>query len=157
MSLGQGADVADIAARGGYVLVEAGVGKGEGGRSGGGPAVILIATPGELAVALRAREILECEGTPTRVVSMPCAKWFEEQDAQYRESVLPAAVRVRVSVKSASALGWYVMLGAAGESPGLDQCGLSAPYQALHEQLGFAPERVAAQARSCLAQESRRG
>lgn len=129
-------------ARGGYVLAEAGAGT---------PEVILIATGSEVPIALRAREILEREGTPTRVVSMPCVEWFEEQDAEYRAAVLPRSVRARVSVEAGSSLGWYAMVGEAGESVGLDRFGLSAPYRSLYEQFGFTPERVAAHARSSLA------
>ncbi len=139
--------VDDGSTRGGYVLAEASVGDGT-------PEVILIATGGEVSVALRAREILEREGTPTRVVSMLCVRWFEAQDADYREAVLPRAVRVRVSVEAGAALGWYAM---AGELIGLDHCGLSAPHRTLYEQFGFTPERVAAHARSRLARARERG
>jgi len=133
---------AEGVAKGGYILAEAG---------GGTPEVILIATGSEVPIALRAREILEGEGTATRVVSMPCVEWFDEQDAGYREAVLPRGVRARVSVEAGSALGWYALVGEAGESVGLDRFGLSAPYQTLYEQFGFTPERVAAQARKSLA------
>ncbi|GAA0660900.1 transketolase [Kitasatospora atroaurantiaca] len=132
---------ADGVAKGGYVLAEAGAGT---------PEVILIATGSEVPIALRAREILEGEGTATRVVSMPCVEWFDEQDAEYRESVLPRGVRARVSVEAGSSLGWYALVGEAGESVGLDRFGLSAPYQTLYEQFGFTPDRVAAQARKSL-------
>src|SRR5690606_30729709 len=71
---------AEGTAKGGYVLAEA---------SGGTPEAILIATGSEVAIALAARERLEAEGTPTRVVSMPCVEWFRAQDAEYRQSVLP--------------------------------------------------------------------
>ncbi|MDH6123575.1 transketolase [Kitasatospora sp. GP82] len=137
-----GLAAAEGVARGGYVLAEA---------SGGTPEVILIATGSEVPIALRAREILQAEGTATRVVSMPCVEWFDEQDAEYRESVLPRGVRARVSVEAGSSLGWYALVGEAGESVGLDRFGLSAPYQTLYEQFGFTPERVAAHARSSLA------
>lgn len=133
--------------RGGYVLVEAASGR---------PEVILIATGGEVPVALRAREILEAGSVPTRVVAMPCQESFDGQSADYRESVLPKGVGARVSVASGSPLGWYALLGEAGVTAGPDRCGLSAPYQALYEQVGFAAERVAAQARRSLAAVSRR-
>ncbi|WP_441251426.1 transketolase-like TK C-terminal-containing protein [Kitasatospora sp. McL0602] len=140
---------ADSAARGGYVLVEAQAGAGF-------PEVILVATGAEVPVALRAREILEREGTPTRVVSMPCAVWFEAQDEEYRASVFPPEVPARVSVEAGASLGWYAMVGASGESVGLGRCGLSAPYQTLYEQLGFTAVRVAAHARSVLAKRAPR-
>ncbi|MDH6576305.1 transketolase C-terminal domain-containing protein [Kitasatospora sp. MAP5-34] len=143
------ADGAAGAERGGYVLVEASAGDGT-------PDVILIAAGGEVPVALRARDILEREGTPTRVVSMPCVEWFEEQTADYREAVLPRAVRARVSVEAGASLGWYAMAGTAGELVGLDHVGLAAPYPALREQCAFTPERVAAHARSSLAKTPKR-
>ena len=82
---------AEGVARGGYVLADA---------SGGDPQLVLIGTGSELQIAVEAREVLEGDGIPTRVVSMPCMDWFEDQDQAYRDSVLPPAVKARVSVEA---------------------------------------------------------
>ena len=132
---------ADLVAKGGYVLIEAGSGM---------PAVILLATGSEVSIALAARERLETEGTPTRVVSMPCQEWFAEQDQAYRQMVLPPSVRARVSVEAAVTMGWREFVGDDGESLGLDHYGASAPYTILYEQFGLTPERVVAAAYSSL-------
>jgi transketolase len=102
----------------------------------------------QLAVA--AREILEAEGTPTRVVSMPCVEWFEAQDEAYKQRVLPPAVRARVSVEAGIALGWRGYVGDVGESVSLEHFGASADYKTLFQQFGFTPERVVAAARASL-------
>jgi transketolase len=132
---------ADAVARGAYVLAEAGSGR---------PDVIVIATGSEVSLALDAREALEAEGTPTRVVSMPCREWFEEQDASYRQSVLPPAVRARVSVEAAVALGWRDFVGELGECVSLEHFGASAPYQVIYEQFGITADRVVAAAHASL-------
>jgi len=127
--------------RGGYVLAEAGHGT---------PKVILIATGSEVSIALDARDRLEAEGTPTRVVSMPCREWFDAQDASYRQEVLPPDVRARVSVEAATTFGWREVVGDDGESLGIDHFGASAPYQILYEQFGLTAERAVAAAHSSL-------
>lgn len=129
-------------AHGGYVLEEA---------SGGTPQVILIGTGSEVSICLAARELLEGEGVPTRVVSMPCQEWYREQDAAYRESVLPAAVRARVSVEAGIAMSWRDLVGDAGESVSLEHYGASAPAATLFEKFGFTPQAVADAARRSLA------
>ena len=129
------------AARGGYVLAEAG---------GGEPHVILIATGSEVAIALSARETLERAGTPTRVVSMPCVEWFREQEPAYRAGVLPPEVAARVSVEAGVALGWREFVGDRGESVSLEHFGASAPYQTLYDRFGVTAEAVVAAARSSL-------
>jgi transketolase len=148
---GSGAALASAegAARGGYVLAEAGTAGGEGG-PGGRPAVILIATGSEAQVALAAREILEAEGAPTRVVSMPCVEWFREQDADYRRSVLPPRVRARVSIEAGVALGWREFVGDAGESVSLEHFGASADYKTLFREFGFTADRVVQAARTSM-------
>jgi transketolase len=133
---------AQLTARGGYVFAEA---------DGGEPEVILIGTGSEVQIALAARDALQLEGTPTRVVSMPCVEWFAEQDASYREEVLPARVRARVSVEAGVALGWRAFVGDAGESVSLEHFGESADYQTLYKEFGFTAEHVAAAARASLA------
>ncbi|MFF7795740.1 transketolase C-terminal domain-containing protein [Streptomyces sp. NPDC007991] len=132
---------ADGAARGGYVLAEA---------DGGTPEVVLVATGREVPIALGAREILQREGTATRVVSMPSAEVFRTQGREYRDSVLPPGAGVRVSVSAGLALGWYAMLAAGGETVGLGQFAERGAYRALRQQPGFTPERVAAAARARL-------
>jgi transketolase len=127
--------------KGGYVLADAG---------SGAPSVILVATGSEVSIALEARDRLEAEGTPTRVVSMPCREWFDAQEASYRQEVLPPNVRARVSVEAATPFGWRDIVGDDGESLGIDHFGASAPYQILFEQFGLTAERVVAAAHSSL-------
>jgi transketolase len=133
---------AEHTARGGYVLAEA---------AGGEPAVIIIATGSEVQFALAARDLLQAEGTGTRVVSMPCVEWFAEQDEGYRRRVLPPDVRARVSVEAGIALGWREFTGDAGECVSLEHYGASASGPRLYKEFGFTAERVAAAARSSLA------
>ena len=132
---------AEGVARGGYVLADA---------SNGQPQVILIGTGSEVPICLAARERLEGDGTPTRVVSMPCQEWFAAQDEVYRESVIPRGVKARVSVEAAVAMSWYRIVGDEGECVSIEHFGASAPYQVLFEQFGFTPDRVVAAARASL-------
>jgi len=125
--------------RGGYVLRPA-----SSEAAGGEPALILVATGSELQLAMGAAEILETDGIPARVVSLPCWERFEAQDAAYRESVLPATVPARVSVEIGVPMGWERWVGDAGAIIGLDRFGASAPAGAIFEHLGFTIERVAA-------------
>ncbi|AKK03204.1 transketolase [Corynebacterium epidermidicanis] len=119
--------------RGGYVLVEA---------STGTPELILIATGSEVQIAIEAAEALEAEGTPTRVVSMPCLDWFLGQDSAYRDEVLPPAVTARVSVEAGVAMPWYQLLGSQGEAVSLEHFGASADYQTLYREFGMTTEHV---------------
>jgi transketolase len=132
---------AEGTARGGYVLAEAGSGT---------PHVILIATGSEVSLALAARERLEAEGTPTRVVSMPCREWFAEQDQAYQSTVLPPAVTARVSVEAAVSMGWRDLVGSHGECVAVDHFGASGPYEVLFEQFGISPDRIVAAAHASL-------
>jgi len=132
---------AEGVARGAYVLAEA---------SSGTADVILIATGSEVSIALTARDMLESEGTPTRVVSMPCRGWFEAQDASSRQEVLPPNIRARVSVEAAVAMGWRDFVGEAGECLSIEHFGASAPYQILFEQFGMTADRVVAAAHASL-------
>jgi transketolase len=131
---------ADGLARGGYVLAEA----------AGPPAVILIGTGSEVQLCLAARERLQAEGVPTRVVAMPCQEWFRAQDRAYRESVLPPAVRARVSVEAAVAMSWRDLVGDAGECVSLEHYGASAPFQEIYERFGITADAVVAAARRSL-------
>jgi transketolase len=132
---------ADGAARGGYVLAEASSGTAE---------VIIIGTGSEVQIALAARDQLEADGTPTRVVSMPCREWFEAQDLAYQQEILPPRIKARVSVEAAVALGWRDFVGDHGESVSIEHFGASAPYQILFEQFGFTADRVVAAAHASL-------
>ncbi|MFB9249503.1 transketolase [Sphaerisporangium melleum] len=132
----------DKIAKGGYVLQEASTGQ---------PAVVIIGTGSEVELAVGARELLEEQGIPTRVVSMPCVEWFQEQDDAYKQSVLPPSVRARVAVEAGIALGWRQFVGEEGEIVSLEHFGASAPYKTLYEQFGLTAERVAAAAKASLA------
>ncbi len=128
-------------ARGGYVIAEA---------DGGDPQVLLLATGSEVCVAVGAREILQAQGVPTRVVSMPCLEWFEAQPAEYREQVLPSSVRARVSVEAGSEQGWWKYVGTDGACVAVDHYGASASAEQLFAKLGFTADNVAAVARTVL-------
>ena len=113
--------------------------------------VILIATGSEVALALSAQEILKNEGIRARVVSAPCLEWFEENDAAYKEAVLPAAVKARVSVEAGVTAGWREYVGDAGVSIGLNHFGASAGAGVLFKEFGFTPEAVVAAAKESIA------
>ncbi|MET9895783.1 transketolase [Streptomyces sp. NPDC006465] len=130
------------AAKGGYVLFEA---------EGGSPEVILIGTGSEVHVAVEAREQLQAAGIPTRVVSMPCVEWFDEQDQGYRDSVLPPSVKARVSVEAGIGLTWHRFVGDAGRIVSLEHFGASADAKTLFAEFGFTAENVADAARESIA------
>jgi len=136
--------------RGGYVLRRASTEAG-----GGAPAVILIGTGSELQLAMGAAEALEAEGTPARVVSLPCWERFDEQDGEYRESVLPRGVRARVAVEAGVSLGWARYAGDDGAIVAIDHFGASAPAATIFEQFGFTVERVTDVARHVIRGELR--
>ena len=133
---------ADGVARGGYVLADA---------TSGPARVILIGTGSEVQLAVAAREALEAAGIPTRVVSMPCVEWFDEQDADYRESVLPRAVKARVSVEAGLALTWHRFVGDAGRCVSLEHFGASAAAEKLFSEFGITAEAVVAAAHESIA------
>ena len=112
---------------------------------------ILIATGSEVHLAVSAAELLETSGTPTRVVSAPCLELFGDQDAAYRESVLPAAVRARVGIEAGVSLGWDRWTGSDGAIIAMDRFGASAPAPKLFAEFGFTPERIAEVARGVIA------
>jgi transketolase len=136
---------AEGTARGAYVLAEA---------SSGTPQVILLGTGSEVQIALAARDQLEADGVPTRVVSVPCVEWFAAQDRGYKEEVLPPSVRARVSVEAGIPQGWRDFVGDAGRIVGIDHYGASAAYQVLYEKFGFTAEAVVAAARESIAAAS---
>jgi transketolase len=102
-------------------------------------------------LAVQAREALQGEGVAARVVSIPCLEWFTKQDAAYRESVLPAAVKARVSVEAGVAQGWRELVGDAGRIISLEHFGASAAYERLFSEFGITAEAVAQAARDSLA------
>ena len=102
-------------------------------------------------MALAARKLLAEEGVAARVVSMPCRERFEEQEAGYRESVLPPSVPARVSVEAGSTFGWERYVGDRGASVGIDRFGASAPAERIFRELGITPEAVRDRAKSVLA------
>ncbi|WP_403025031.1 transketolase [Salinibacterium sp. GXW1014] len=127
--------------RGAYVLAEA---------PGGTPDVIFIATGSEVQIAVDAREKLREEGINARVVSAPCLEWFEEQDEAYRESVLPASIRARVSIEAGIDLTWRQYVGDAGRSVSIEHFGASADYKTLYREFGMTTEHAVAAAHESL-------
>ncbi|MFZ9888966.1 MAG: transketolase-like TK C-terminal-containing protein, partial [Myxococcota bacterium] len=134
--------------RGAYTLRDA---------PGGQPQLLLIATGSEVALALEAQERLTKDGVAARVVSMPSMELFLAQDEVYRESVLPKAVRARVSVEAGVTLGWERFVGDAGVAVGIDRFGASAPDHVLWEHYGFTVDHVVAAARTTLARSGSHG
>ncbi len=134
-------------ARGAYVLAD-----GE----GGAPELILLATGSEVALAVEARRRLAAEGVRVRVVSMPSWELFEAQSPEYRESVLPGAVRARVAIEAASPFGWDRWVGSEGAVIGVDRFGASAPGAEVMKRFGFTPEHVVEVARQVMERTRRR-
>jgi len=122
---------ADEVAKGGNILED----------SNGTPDLILIGAGFELELCTKESAKLRAEGKNVRLVSMPCVELFEEQDAAYRESVLPAACRKRLVVEDSSNFGWHKYTGLEGETVSIDRFGASAPGPLLMEKFGFTVER----------------
>ncbi|MEO3846805.1 transketolase [Streptomyces sp. B8F3] len=141
----------DDTARGGYVMFEAGGAGGEDAE----PQVILIGTGSEVQLAVAAREQLQAEGVPTRVVSMPCVEWFDEQPQEYRDAVLPPAVKARVAVEAGVGMTWQRFVGDAGHVVSLEHFGASADYKVLFREYGLTADAVADAARESLRAGSR--
>jgi transketolase len=129
-------------ARGAYILADS---------PGADPDVILIGTGSEVSLCLQAHEQLTKEGTRARVVSMPSWELFDDQDENYRESVLPSHVKARVSVEQASDFGWSKYTGRSGHSIGIKTFGASAPLKQLLKKFGFNVENVVAATKSQIA------
>ena len=127
----EGSGVAAL--KGGYVLADS---------DKPTPDAILMASGSEVEQAMGAKALLKEQGVDVRVVSMPCMELFDEQDAAYRESVLPAAVRARVAVEAGATMPWYKYVGLDGAVIGLDHYGASAPAKLLFEQFGFTAQHV---------------
>ncbi|MGW5189183.1 transketolase [Kribbella sp. NPDC004138] len=128
--------------KGGYVLLDA---------DGGTPDVVLIGTGSELQIAVEARKVLAEEGVQARVVSMVSREWFDEQDDAYRETVIPADVRARVSVEAGIAQSWHDIVGDSGRSVSLEHYGASAAYQTLYDEFGITTDAVVQAARDSIA------
>jgi transketolase len=131
--------------RGGYVLAEA-VSTGSGSDQVA-PQLLLIATGSEVSLALEAREQLQQDGVPTRVVSMPCTELFEEQEQAYRDEVLPPSVTSRLAIEAGVRLGWDRYVGPQGDVICLDRFGASAPGDVALKNLGFNVENVVTRGR----------
>lgn len=130
-------DRASLAARGGYVLVDAPTGE---------PELVLIATGSEVTLAIKAKEILSGQGVSVRVVSMPSTTVFDRQDLAYRRSVLPDGVK-RIAIEAGATALWWKYVGLDGAVIGMDGFGESAPASALFPHFGFTAERIAETAR----------
>jgi transketolase len=137
---------AEGARRGAYVLAEAHDKTGQ----STAPRLVILATGSEVSLALEARASLQKDGVPVRVVSMPCWELFDEQDAAYRESVIPASVPARLAVEAGASLGWHKYTGPQGDCLCLDRFGASAPGETALKELGFNVENVVARARALL-------
>ena len=123
--------------RGGYVLLDT---------DGGLPDVVLIGTGSEVQLAVEARTQLAEQGVRARVVSMPCREWFDEQDASYRETVIPPTVKARVSVEAGVAQGWREVVGDHGRIVSIEHYGASADFARIYQEFGITAEAVVAAA-----------
>jgi transketolase len=130
----------NLVRRGAYVISE----------SSREPEVILLATGSEVSIALSAQQTLESSGVSTRVVSAPCLEWFDDQDAEYRESVLPHSVTARVSIEAGIAQGWWKYVGSSGRCISLEHFGASAGAEKLYAEFGITAEAVVAAAQEIL-------
>ena len=127
--------------KGGYILKDC----------EGTPDLIYIATGSEVALAFHAAEELEKEGKKVRVVSMPCCEVFDRQSAEYKEQILPKAVRARVAIEAGTTTTWYKYVGLDGKVLGLDHYGASAPADLLFKRYGFTVENAVAVGKAALA------
>ncbi len=135
---------AEGVARGAYVLVDTP-------EEGATPDVVLIGTGSEVQLAVEARKVLADKGVQARVVSMTCEEWFDEQDASYRDSVIPPQVKARVSVEAGVSMGWHDVIGDAGRHVGIEHFGASADYKTLFTEFGITAEAVVAAAEESIA------
>ncbi|MBD2096021.1 transketolase [Trichocoleus sp. FACHB-591] len=116
----------------------------------GTPDLILLATGSEVQLCVKAAEQLRAEGKNVRVVSMPCWELFDEQDAAYRESVLPKAVTKRLAVEAASSFGWCRYIGSEGDMISVERFGVSAPGNVALEKFGYTVDNVVTRAKALL-------
>jgi len=135
----------DLVKRGAYVLVD----------GSSAPQVVLIATGSEVSIAVAAREQLEASGISTRVVSAPCLEWFDEQSAEYRESVLPSSVSARVAIEAGIAQGWWKYVGLSGDVISIEHFGASAAASKLYSEFGLTAQAIVATATALITNESK--
>jgi transketolase len=133
---------AELLARGGYTLWDS--------ADGAMPELILISTGAELPTTLHAAQALAVDGVKVRVVSMPCVELFEAESQDYRDEVLPPAVRARLAIEPGATISWGKWVGLDGDVLGLDRFGASAPGTTVLEKLGFTSENIATRARALL-------
>ncbi len=132
--------------KGAYILAEAETKKGK----KAAPKLIIISTGSEVGLAMEAREKLNADGTPTRVVSMPCWEFFDEQSAKYKESVLPKNVKARLVIEAGVSLGWAKYVGLEGDTLTVDKFGASAPATDVFREYGFTVENVIKKAKKLI-------
>lgn len=132
--------------KGAYVLAEAEDKKGNSVE----PKLILIATGSEVGLAMEAREKLNASGTPTRVVSMPCWEFFDQQSDKYKETVLPKTVKARLAIEAGVSLGWSKYVGDDGDTLTVDKFGASAPAEDVFRDYGFTVENVIKKAKKLI-------
>jgi transketolase len=137
--------------QGAYVIAEATDAEGRATT----PQLVLLSTGSEVSLCIEARETLQAEGTPTRVVSMPCWELFDEQPRDYRESVIPPGVPARLAVEAAASMGWHKYAGDGGDCLCLDRFGASAPGATVLKELGFNTQNVIERARALLGNQNR--
>lgn len=130
----------DGVARGAYILKEASK----------SPHLILMATGSEVALAVQSAQVLEESGIPTRVVSIPCFEWFNQQEQSYKDEVLPPSVKARVSIEAGIAQGWREYIGDRGASISLEHYGASAGANVLFKEFGFNVDNVVETAKKVL-------
>jgi transketolase len=130
----------DGVARGAYILKEA----------SSSPQVILMATGSEVALAVASAQALETSGISTRVVSVPCFEWFNEQTQSYKDEILPPSIKARVSIEAGIAQGWRDYVGDNGASISLEHYGASASANVLFKEFGFTVDNVVATAKKVL-------
>lgn len=111
------------------------------------PDVILIATGSEIELALDAQKELNSQSINTRVVSMPCVEWFQDQTASYQESVIPKNVKAKIAIEAGSTFGWYQFVGLEGGVIGLDRYGASGKPDLLYKEFGITVEKIVAKAK----------
>jgi transketolase len=132
--------------KGAYILAEAETKSGK----VAGPRLILIATGSEVGLAMKARMEMQSQGTPTRVVSMPCWEFFDAQPQKYRDEVLPPRVTARLAIEAGVSLGWAKYVGDKGDMLCVDRFGASAPAEDVFRDYGFTVENVVKKANALL-------
>jgi transketolase len=137
---------ADGLHKGAYVLAEAENKQGKSVQ----PKLIIISTGSEVGLAMQSREQLNQSGTPTRVVSMPCWEFFDEQPAAYKEAVLPAKIKARLAIEAGVSQGWEKYVGLEGGTITVDKFGTSAPADEIFKEYGFTVENAVKRAKELI-------